>query len=130
MNNEEMYDIALFCARQIADQANCEECKFLFNCNSSTIKEIGKIFIEAMNDTKSNGWISVKDRLPDKYCEDGISYNVHHLLVTQENGCVCEAWWDGDDFRILYYNALYKVVKEINPVIAWRPLPTAYEVEQ
>ena len=62
MNNEEMYDIALFCARQIADQANCEECKFLFNCNSSTIKEIGSMvdaFAVCVQEPSSNEQLGV-----------------------------------------------------------------------
>lgn len=72
-------------------------------------------------------WISVSEKLPDKYCEDEIFYNHQRVIATLKNGCVCEMWWGGanENFRRLEGFSLEDLHN--NPVIAWQPLPEPYK---
>ena len=40
-------------------------------------------------------WIPVTEKLPEKYCKDGILYNHQTVITTLKNGHVCEMWWFG-----------------------------------
>jgi len=71
-------------------------------------------------------WISVKDRLPEQYCDDGVLYNIHPLLVCLENDCVCEAWWTGTEFArpsTKLKSGLFEWFKDFNPVKYWMEMP-------
>lgn len=69
-------------------------------------------------------WISVKDKLPEKYCDGGVLYNCQTVLVCLANQCVCEAWWNGVDFTSIVTGIPFRqLFKEFNPVTHWMPLP-------
>ena len=118
------------------DTRNCSHCIFDFNeCNLmddkcfygavSSLLESQQKEIEQLKQQVPK-WISVEERLPDKLCEDGRLYNIHPLLVTLTNGAVCEAWWNGFDFKTppcIVCHGWAKVYSEFNPVTHWMPLP-------
>lgn len=73
-------------------------------------------------------WIPVTEKLPDKYCEDGVLYNHQKVIATLKNGCVCEMWWGGanENFRLLEGMSLVELTE--NPVIAWMPMPKPFMI--
>ena len=76
-----------------------------------------------------NGWIPVSERLPEKYCEDGILYNFQKVLVSCENGCVCDAIWCSDNFKRPDIMGKGEFLFDTNPVTAWQPLPSVWKGE-
>lgn len=76
-----------------------------------------------------NDWIPVTERLPERFCQDGILYNHQRVLATLKNGCVCEMWWGGANENFTLLEGFKRVELTENPVIAWRLMPKGYLVE-
>lgn len=66
-------------------------------------------------------WIPIADRLPAKYA-------AQRVLVTLKNKMVVEAWYINNKFKFPGDNTL-RTVSDLNPVVAWMPLPTPYKEE-
>ncbi|MCK9471252.1 MAG: DUF551 domain-containing protein [Bacilli bacterium] len=73
-------------------------------------------------------WIPVSERLPEKYCEDGILYNHQRVIVTLQNGHVCEMWWGGGNENFRQLDGKSFVEPEHNPVVAWMPMPEPFMI--
>ena len=73
-------------------------------------------------------WIPVTDKLPEKYCKDGILYNHQVVIATLKNGCVLEMWWGGANEKFFRLEGMKKEELAENPVVAWMPMPRPFKI--
>jgi len=73
-------------------------------------------------------WIPVTEKLPEKYCKDGILYNHQVVIATLKNGCVLEMWWGGANEKFFRLEGMKKEELAENPVVAWMPMPRPFKI--
>ena len=73
-------------------------------------------------------WIPVTEKLPEKYCKDGILYNHQTVITTLKNGHVCEMWWFGGYEEFVLVEGWKKTRPTENPVVAWMPMPRPFKI--
>lgn len=89
--------------------------------NEEIISKMAKRLKSFEENTFNSGWIPVSESLPGESSQ--------RVIVTLENGCVCEVFFINDKFKFIetLKGGGLEEVPHNNPVIAWQPLPEAYK---
>ena len=81
------------------------------------------------NEESNNGWISVNDRLPE--CEYGYESDVIMFQLSDTNTIEIGVYGCGGKLREQYFRNMRSSTEgvDLSDVVAWMPLPKAYEGE-